>query len=184
MMTPGQASRTACWISLLTLTSQDGRWPLFGSCWRRWICMMLAPALKAALASHAISSGVTGTWCCFGSVSTPFSAQVMTALSLMRQPLVFKSSAGGSCGDYPPASCVHPLSRGAGLRPPVADVGAVEHAGVAAVDREIPRAPENGARLQSIEAADRVAEMRRVGIADVLRQVRQIEILIGKVQQM
>jgi hypothetical protein len=26
---------------------------------------------------------VTGTLCCFGSVSTPFSAQVMTALSLM-----------------------------------------------------------------------------------------------------
>ena len=45
--------------------------------------MMLAPALKAAFASRAICSGVTGTWCCFGSVSTPFSAQVMTALSLM-----------------------------------------------------------------------------------------------------
>ena len=45
--------------------------------------MMLAPASNAAFASRAISSGVTGTWCCFGSVSTPFSAQVMTALSLM-----------------------------------------------------------------------------------------------------
>src|SRR5882762_9596543 len=44
----------------------------------------LAPASNAALASRAICSGVTGTWCCFGSVSTPFSAQVMTALSLMR----------------------------------------------------------------------------------------------------
>src|SRR6266481_9294545 len=29
-----------------------------------------------------------------------------------------------------------------------------------------------------------MAEMRRVGIADVLRQVRQIDILVGKVQQM
>ena len=48
--------------------------------------MMLAPASKAALASRAICSGVTGTLCCFGSVSTPFSAQVMTALSLMDQP--------------------------------------------------------------------------------------------------
>src|SRR3954447_11084901 len=45
------------------------------------MCMTLAPASKAAFASRAISSGVTGTWCCFGSVSTPFSAQVMTALS-------------------------------------------------------------------------------------------------------
>src|SRR5690348_15898759 len=73
----------ACWISLLTPTSQDGKWPLFGSCWRRWMCMMLAPALNAALASRAICSGGTGTLCCLGSVSTPFSAQVMTALSLM-----------------------------------------------------------------------------------------------------
>src|SRR5882757_1242251 len=84
MITPGQASRIACWISLLTLTSQDGRCPWFGACWRRWICITLAPASNAALASRAICSGVTGTWCCFGSVSTPFSAQVMTALSLMR----------------------------------------------------------------------------------------------------
>src|SRR6266568_5036890 len=29
-----------------------------------------------------------------------------------------------------------------------------------------------------------MAEMRRVGVADVLRQVRQIDILVGKVQQM
>ena len=50
--------------------------------------MMLAPALNAALASRAICSGVTGTLCCFGSVSTPFSAQVMTALSLMDQPSI------------------------------------------------------------------------------------------------
>src|SRR3954465_14452359 len=45
--------------------------------------MTLAPAANAALASRAICSGVTGTWCCLGSVSTPFSAQVMTALSPM-----------------------------------------------------------------------------------------------------
>ena len=83
MITPGQASRIACWISRDTATSHDGRWPLPGACWRKWICMMLAPASKAALASRAICSGVTGTWCCLGSVSTPFSAQVMTALSLM-----------------------------------------------------------------------------------------------------
>ncbi|MGY3463811.1 hypothetical protein ACVW0I_000682 [Bradyrhizobium sp. LM6.11] len=83
MMTPGQASRMACWISLLTLTSQDGRCPLSGACWRRWMCMIDAPASNAALASRAICSGVTGTLCCLGSVSTPFSAQVMTALSLM-----------------------------------------------------------------------------------------------------
>src|SRR3954454_19651989 len=81
MITPGQASRIACWISRETLTSHEGRWPLPGACWRRWMCMTLAPALNAAFASRAISSGVTGTWCCFGSVSTPFSAQVMTALS-------------------------------------------------------------------------------------------------------
>src|ERR1700732_3654551 len=83
MMTPGQASRIACWISRETSISHDGKWPLPGACWRRWICMTLAPALKAALASRAICPGVTGTWCCFGSVSTPFSAQVMKALSLM-----------------------------------------------------------------------------------------------------
>ena len=29
-----------------------------------------------------------------------------------------------------------------------------------------------------------MAEMRRVGVADVLRQVRQIDILVSKVQQM
>src|ERR1044072_2563961 len=92
MITPGQASRIACWVSLLTLPSQDGRCPLSGACWRRWMCMMLAPGLNAALASRAICSGVTGTLCCFGSVSTPFSAQVMTALSLMM--LVSRCDAG------------------------------------------------------------------------------------------
>ena len=29
-----------------------------------------------------------------------------------------------------------------------------------------------------------MAEMRRVGIADILRQMREIEVLIGEVQQM
>jgi hypothetical protein len=31
---------------------------------------------------------VTGTLCCLGSVSTPFSAQVMTALSPMEKPSI------------------------------------------------------------------------------------------------
>src|SRR5258706_12235503 len=70
------------------------------------------------------------------------------------------------------------------LRPPVAETGAIEDAGIAAINREIRRAQKNRARLQSIEPADRMAEMRRVGVADVLRQVRQIDILVGKMQQM
>src|SRR5207247_3349871 len=70
------------------------------------------------------------------------------------------------------------------LRPPLAETGAIEDTGLAVVNREIPRAQKNRARLQSIEPPDRMAEMRRVGIADVLRQMRQIEILVGKVQQM
>ena len=53
----------------------------------------MAREAKAALASRAISSGVTGTWCCFGSVSTPFSAQVMTAVSLMG---FYRSGCGGT----------------------------------------------------------------------------------------
>src|SRR5689334_8273894 len=60
---------------------------------------------------------------------------------------------------------------------------AIGHA-VAAVDREIARAGEDRARLQAIEAADRVAEMGGVGIADVLCQMREIEVLIGEMQQM
>src|SRR5665647_1643139 len=62
--------------------------------------------------------------------------------------------------------------------------GAVEHAGVAAVDRQVSRAREDRARLQPVEAADRVTEMGRVGVTDVLRQMRQIDVLIGEVQQM
>src|SRR5471032_2958906 len=66
------------------------------------MCITLAPALKAALASRAISSGVTGTWCCLGSVSTPFSAQVMTALSLMDEasPGQFVRSLLGATAEY------------------------------------------------------------------------------------
>src|SRR6185437_4595348 len=151
MMTPGQASRIACWISLLTLTSQDGRCPLFGACWRRWICMMLAPALKADLASRAISSGVTGTWCCLGSVSTPFSAQVMTALSLMKCLRCRDRETARSCGREL-AGFLRPSAK---VRRPTA-----------AIDRKIARAGEDRARLQAIEPADRMAEMGGVGIAD------------------
>src|SRR5438128_4487392 len=122
------------------------------------MCMMLAPALKAALASRAICSGVTGTLCCFGSVSTPFSAQVMTALSLMDQP----SEVGGNL-----KAIMRAASAGFLRQPAIAGAGAI-----AAVDRQIARAGKNRPRLQSIEAADRVAEMRRVGIADVLRKMR------------
>src|SRR5260221_7501077 len=170
MMTPGQASRTACWISLLTLTSHDGRWPLLGSCWRKWRCMMLAPALNAALASRAICSGVTGTLCCFGSVNTPFSAQVMTALSLMNQP----SEVGGNL-----KAIMRAASAGFLRQPAI-----VEACAIAAVDRQIARAGEDRARLQAIEAADRVAEMRGIRIADVLREMRKVDVLVGEMQQM
>src|SRR5258707_5449012 len=52
------------------------------------------------------------------------------------------------------------------------------------VDRQIPRAGKNRARLQAIEAADRVAEMGAVGIADILREMREVDVLVGEVQQM
>src|ERR1700710_1470423 len=164
MMTPGQASRIACWISLEPLISQDGRWPLFGSCWRKWTCMTLAPALKAALASRAICSGVTGTLCCFGSVSTPFSEQVMTALSPMDQPfdsrkrsIAFAIMRPGSTGFLRPCAIV-------GLGAPASE------------DRKVARAGKDRARLQSVEAADRVAEMRGIGIADILREMREVDV--------
>src|SRR5262249_27615591 len=102
------------------------------------MCMMLAPALKAALASRAISSGVTGTLCCFGSVSTPFSAQVMTALSLMH------AFGRGVRRDHPVR--VSPL------------LASTRYAGApAGIDREIARTRKDRARLQAIEPADRVA---------------------------
>src|ERR1700693_4544266 len=52
-----------------------------------------------------------------------------------------------------------------------------------AVDREVTVAREDRPRLQPVKVSDRVAEMGRVGIADFLGQMRQIEVLIGKVQQ-
>src|SRR5215471_10836656 len=133
--------------------------------------MMLAPASKARLASRAISSGVTGTWCCFGSVSTPFSAQVMTALSLMN-----RLQSQGVDGSRP----VMMRATSAGFLRPRA-IRRVD--ATAAIDREIPRAGEDCARLQSIEVADRMAEMGRVGIADVLRKMCEVEVLIGEVQK-
>src|ERR1700722_19059464 len=64
-----------------------------------------------------------------------------------------------------------PVTRGAG------------RAGFAAIDREIPRPGENRTRLQAVEMPDRMAEMARIGIADILRQMRQIDVLIGEMQQ-
>src|SRR4051794_37787063 len=57
------------------------------------------------------------------------------------------------------------------------------HGLAAAIDREIARADEDRARLQAVEAADRVAEMGGVGIADVLREMGEVEVLVGEVQQ-
>src|SRR5258708_27116818 len=71
---------------------------------------------------------------------------------------------GRSCVRRHPASCVHALPGDP--------------------DREIARARKNRARLQPVEPADRMAEMRGVGIADILRQMREIEILVGEMQQM
>jgi hypothetical protein len=45
--------------------------------------MMDAPALNASRASAAICAGVTGTGCCLGLVSTPVSAQVSIAFSII-----------------------------------------------------------------------------------------------------
>src|SRR5450631_2740203 len=69
-------------------------------------------------------------------------------------------------------------------RPPLAKAGTVEHGGVATVDRKVPRSLEDRARRQSIEAADRMAEMRGIGGPDVLRQMRKIDILVDEMQQM
>src|SRR3954454_24079046 len=54
----------------------------------------------------------------------------------------------------------------------------------AAINRKIARADEDRARLQTVEAADRVAEMGGIGIADVLREMGEVEVLVGEVQQM
>src|SRR5690349_10493736 len=53
-----------------------------------------------------------------------------------------------------------------------------------AIDRQIARAGKDRARLQAIEAADRVAEMRGIGIADILREMRKVNVLVGEVQEM
>src|SRR4029078_588626 len=55
---------------------------------------------------------------------------------------------------------------------------------VAAVDRQIARAGKDRPRFQAVEAADRVTEMGGVGIADVLREMREVDVLVGEVQQM
>src|SRR4029079_4126667 len=66
------------------------------------------------------------------------------------------------------------------LRPP-----AIAGRGMAvAIDRQIARTRKDRARLQPIEAADRVAEMRGVGIADVLREMCEVDVLVGEMQQM
>ena len=51
---------------------------------------------------------------------------------------------------------------------------------VTAVDRKVARAGKDRARLQPVEAADRVAEMRGIGITDVLREMRKIDVLVGE----
>src|SRR6476659_7510841 len=53
-----------------------------------------------------------------------------------------------------------------------------------AVDREIARAGEDRARLQSVEAADRMAEMGGIGIANVLCEMGEIDVLVGEMQEM
>src|SRR6266702_6905735 len=65
------------------------------------------------------------------------------------------------------------------LRPPA--IGADPAAGV---DREIARAGKDRARFQAEEAADRVAEMRGIRIADVLREMREVDVAVGEMQEM
>src|SRR3981189_1467767 len=106
--------------------------------------MTLAPALRAALASRAICSGVTGTLCCFGSVSTPFSEQVMTALSPMDQPFDVRKL-------WIAFAIMRPASTGF-LRP----CAIVGRGATARIDRRVARAGKDRPRLQAVEAADRV----------------------------
>src|SRR5438477_5401261 len=90
----------------------------------------------------------------------------------MTQKCLDDERSKASCGERPEASCVNALSRG------------FHQAGrAAAIDRKIARAGKDRARLQPVEAADRMAEMGRVGIADVLREMREIEILVGEMQK-
>src|SRR5215216_271782 len=67
------------------------------------------------------------------------------------------------------------------LRAPLPERGTVRNSGIAAVDREIPRAGEYGTRLQSIEPAERMAETGGVGVAYVLGQ---IDVFVDEMQQM
>src|ERR1700745_1190078 len=53
-----------------------------------------------------------------------------------------------------------------------------------AVDRKIPRAREDRAWLQPIKPADRMGKMRRIRIADVLREMREVDVLVGEIQEM
>src|ERR1700737_4517087 len=100
------------------------------------------------------------------------------------QDLRARNSPGGSCVPRHPASCVHALRSGAPSGPPLAETGTIKDAGIAAVDREIPRSRKDRARLQSVEPADRMAEMRGVGVADVLRQMREVDVFVDEMQQM
>src|SRR5262249_22527312 len=66
------------------------------------------------------------------------------------------------------------------LRPPA--IRKLRPAGM--VDHEITRARKDCARLQAVKSADRVAKMRRIGVADVLRQMREVDVLVGEMQEM
>src|ERR1019366_4171744 len=79
----------------------------------------------------------------------------------------------------------HAIARSGVLsQPPLAETGTVKHARIAPVDREVPRSRKNRARLQSVEPADRMAEMRRIGVTDVLRQMGEIDVFVDEMQQM
>src|ERR1700738_14446 len=130
----------------------------------------------------------------------------MTALSLMDWPSIARDSNFGrimrpaAFGFLRPRAIAPKLPRPAcGERctkrprssryrapsgPALTEAGTVEHRRIAAVDRQIPRSLEDRARLQAVEAADRMAEMGRIGVADVLCQMRQIDVFVDEMQQM
>src|SRR5215213_11835954 len=68
--------------------------------------------------------------------------------------------------------------------PPLPEASALGQIWIAAIDRQIPRTGKDRARLQSVEPANRMTEMRRVGIADILRQTREIDFFVDEMQQM
>src|SRR6267154_5914946 len=70
------------------------------------------------------------------------------------------------------------------LGPSLTEARIIKQAGIATINREIPRAFEYRARLQAVEPADRMAEMRRVRIADVLSEMREIDVFVDEMQQM